>query len=138
MITRSSKLAAFAVPVFFLFAASQSTGQEKLGTKQDVEKRLKAVEKSESAKPLDAVVKTLFAAHRFEQVAISPDASKVAWVETLVDKDGTPSGTVIRLKDLKNAASAPRRVSAAASSAPHAEGNVSWSPDSKQIAFLSD
>ncbi len=139
MIIRSRKLVAFTVPLFFLFAASHSHGQDKAGTKQDVEKRLKAVEKPQSAKPLDAVVKTLFAAHRFEQVAISPDASKVAWVETLVDKNGTPTGnTAIHLKDLKNAVATTKRISAAAPGSAHAEGNVAWSPDSKKIAFLSD
>jgi dipeptidyl aminopeptidase/acylaminoacyl peptidase len=113
--------------------------QKETSTKQEVEKRLKAVENPESAKPLDAVVKTLFAAHRFEQVAISPDGTKVTWVETLVDKDGTPTGnTAIRLKDLKNGAAAARRVSAGTTPAAHTEGNVAWSPDSKKIAFLSD
>src|SRR6202790_1562221 len=113
--------------------------QKETSTKQEVEKRLKAAEKPESAKPLDAVVKTLFAAHRFEQVAISPDGTTVTWVETLVDKDGTPTGnTAIRLKGLTNGAAAARRVSAGTTPAAHAEGNVAWSPDSKKIAFLSD
>ena len=113
--------------------------QKETSTKQEVEKRLKAVENPESAKPLDAVVKTLFAAHRFEQVAISPDGSKVTWVETLVDQDGTPTGnTAIRLKGLTNGAAGARRVSAGTATVAHAEGNVAWSPDSKKIAFLSD
>jgi dipeptidyl aminopeptidase/acylaminoacyl peptidase len=138
MITRRRQLIILTISPFFLFAPSRSHGQDKEGTKQDVEKRLKAVEKSEPAKPLDAVVETLFAAHRFEQVAISPDASKVVWVETLADKDGTPTGTAIQMKDLKNPTAAPRRVSAAASPSARAEGNIAWSPDGKKIAFLSD
>ena len=44
------------------------------------------------ATPVDEVVNTLFATRRFEQTAISPDGKKIAWVETLVGKDGAPNG----------------------------------------------
>jgi dipeptidyl aminopeptidase/acylaminoacyl peptidase len=122
------KLIALATPLLLFSGLSNSAAQEKRGTKQDVEKRPSA----------DAVVKTLFAAHRFEQTAISPDGSRVAWVETLVDKDGTSTGnSAIFLKDLQTRA-APRRITAGTAGSSHAEGNVAWSPDSKRIAFLSD
>jgi dipeptidyl aminopeptidase/acylaminoacyl peptidase len=139
MTAHGRKLVAVAIPLVFLFAAARSFGQDQAGSSQDVEKRLKAAEKPESVKPFDGVVKTLFAAHRFEQVVISPDGSKVSWVETLVDKDGTPTGnTAIRLKDLNHTAAPARRISAGGALSAHAEGNVAWSPDSKKIAFLSD
>ena len=80
----------------------------------------------------------LFAAHTFEQTAISPDGKKLAWVETLVGKDGAPDGnTAIYLAD-RDSTVAPKRVTASATPIPRAEGSVAWSPDSKQIAFLSD
>jgi dipeptidyl aminopeptidase/acylaminoacyl peptidase len=90
------------------------------------------------AAPLDEVMNTLFAARRFEQTAISPDGQKVAWVETLVGKDGAPDGnTAIYVAD-REASAAPKRITAAALNLARAEGSLDWSPDSKQIAFLSD
>ena len=104
------------------------------GTKSEVEKRLKAEEKpASSATRLDAVTKSL-TAHRFQQTAISPDGAKVAWVEILTGKDGAPSGnTSIYLKNLKTDAPA-QRITAGVAGAPHAEGNVAWSGDSRQLA----
>src|SRR6202162_6675607 len=67
----------------------------KPGTKQAVEARLKAVEHAKPTDvtgPIHEVEKTLFATRRFEQAAISPDGKRVAWVETLIGKDGAPSG----------------------------------------------
>src|SRR5256886_12250164 len=89
--------------------------------------------------PLDDVLKTLFAAHTFEQVALSPDGNSIAWVEAVHTKTGTvPAGaTVIYLKNLKSNAP-PKRISAGVADALHAEGGVAWSPDSQRLAFLSD
>src|SRR5437660_5260030 len=52
----------------------------------------KASAKRQVASPLDEAVHALFAVHRFEQTAISPDGKNVAWVETLIGKDGAPDG----------------------------------------------
>jgi dipeptidyl aminopeptidase/acylaminoacyl peptidase len=94
--------------------------------------------KPKASTPLDTVVAALFAAHTFEQTTISPDGKKLAWVETLTGKDNAPDGnTAIYLAD-RDSAAAPKRITAAAVPAPRAEGSVAWSPDSKQIAFLSD
>jgi dipeptidyl aminopeptidase/acylaminoacyl peptidase len=107
------------------------------GTKKDVEKRLKAEERPQPAAPLDSVVKTL-AAHEFQQTAISPDGSKVAWVEILTGKDGARTGnTSIYVKNLKTNGP-PVRITAGSAGSLHAEGNVAWSPNSRQLAFLSD
>src|ERR1700737_4995674 len=120
-----------------LLASSQSFAQEKTGTKQDVEKRLKAAQKPQAATPLENVVKTLFAAHTFQQAALSPDGNSVAWVEDIHSKNGVVSGsTVIYVKSLK--AAPPRRISAGIADSLHAEGSVAWSPDSQKVAFLSD
>ena len=74
---------------------AKPTARAKPGTKQAVEARLKAVERAkpaDAAGPIHEVEKTLFATRRFEQAAISPDGKRVAWVETLIGKDGAPSG----------------------------------------------
>src|SRR5882724_2229571 len=90
------------------------------------------------ATPVDEVVNTLFATRRFEQTAISPDGKKIAWVETLVGKDGAPDGnTAIYITD-RDTSAAPKRITAAALNLARAEGSLDWSPDSKQLAFLSD
>jgi dipeptidyl aminopeptidase/acylaminoacyl peptidase len=121
------------------FSVAAQNPQQTTGTKADVEKRLKAEEKPASAAPeIDAVVKTLRAAHRFAETEISPDGTHIAWVETLTGKDGSPNGnTSIYVKNLK-ANSAPVRITAGLAGTFHAEGNIAWSNDSKQFAFLSD
>src|SRR5258708_20166883 len=39
----------------------------------------------------DPLIDSLFAVREFSQTAISPDGKKVAWVEALKAKDGSPS-----------------------------------------------
>jgi WD40-like Beta Propeller Repeat len=116
----------------------ESRQRETTGTKKDVEKRLKAEEKPSTATPLDGIMKTLNAARHFRQTAMSPDGTKVAWVEILTGKDGAPTGnTAIYVKNLKTNGP-PSHITAGVAGSVHAEGNVAWSPDSRQIAFLSD
>ena len=75
---------------------------------------------------MDDVIHALFSATTFDQTAISPDGKNVAWVET------TKSGSAVYVSDLTGAK--PRRITAGGPS----EDGIAWSPDSKQIAFLSD
>src|SRR6202030_1300916 len=121
--------------------AEQDKSRVKPGTKQAVEARLKAVEHAKpagSAEPIHEVEKTLFATRRFEQAVISPDGKRVACVETLIGKDGAPSGnTAIYISGI-GAKMAPKRLRAGVGAGDHEEGNVAWSPDSKRVAFLSD
>lgn len=138
MILDRRNVVALVIPFCLFWGSRDSFGQEKTWTKQDVEQRLKATEKPKAATPLDEVVKTLFVAHTFDQVAISPDGNSVAWVETVHTKNGVlPGSTVIYVKNLKDP-SRPRRISAGVADSLHAEGSVAWSPDGQKIAFLSD
>ena len=124
---------------------------QEVGSKGAVEARLKAAEKPKVNAPIDEVMKTLFAARRFKQVAISPDGKKIAWVETSQGKDGATSGnTAIYVADRE--AKIPRRISGLALAmrgvagkgsensgvGDRAESAVAWSPDSQRVAFLSD
>jgi dipeptidyl aminopeptidase/acylaminoacyl peptidase len=76
----------------------------------------------------------------FEQVALSPDGKKVAWVETQIDKQGAETGKHdIYVAEYEKGV-APRRISAGAGAteAHFDEHDLAWSPDSQQLAFLSD
>ncbi|MGC2697007.1 MAG: S9 family peptidase [Candidatus Angelobacter sp.] len=97
-----------------------------LGVAQSSAPRATATSSSPKAASMDEVVHALFSATTFEQAAISPDGKQVAWVES------TKGGSAIYLSDLSGAK--PRRITAGGSS----ENGISWSPDSRQIAFLSD
>ena len=69
------------------------------------------------------------------QAVISPDGSHVAWVEPTTTGGG---GSAIYVQDLKSSSLQPQRISAAGEGAAAHEGDACWSPDSKQLAFLSD
>ena len=122
-------------------AEAKQAARAKPGTKQAVEARLKAVEHAKPAdgtEPIHEVEKTLFATRRLEQAAISPDGKRVAWVETLIGKNGAPSGNAAIYVFQLESKAPPKRLKAGASPGDHEEGNVAWSPDSKRVAFLSD
>jgi acylaminoacyl-peptidase len=85
-----------------------------------------AAPRAHTAKPADDVVRTLFAATTFDQVAISPDGKQVAWVEI------AKGGSAVYAAEIS--AAKPRRITAGGST----ESAVAWAPDSRQIAFLSD
>ncbi len=77
--------------------------------------------------PVDPALAEIAATHRFLQAAISPDGAHVAYVEVLA----APGQTAIYI--------APRtRVTAGDGKSGSDEEAIAWSPDSKQLAFLSD
>ncbi|MGH9703019.1 MAG: S9 family peptidase, partial [Candidatus Acidiferrales bacterium] len=124
-------LVSLAAPVPSLAAASEES-------KPGANSAQKAASRTQKLSPFAEVIHTLFAAHQFEQSEISPDGTKVSWVETLVGKDGAPSGnTAIYVQELRSAA-APRRITAGDGVTAWAEGNIAWSRDSKSLAILSD
>src|SRR5262249_19563755 len=86
---------------------------------------------------MDDVIRTLFAGREFDQTAISPDGRQVAWVEKLVDKSGVPNGnSAIYVSAVDGGV--PHRITPGNAGVFYAETSVSWSPDSKRLAFLSD
>jgi dipeptidyl aminopeptidase/acylaminoacyl peptidase len=120
--------------------AKQTPGHAKPGSKQAVEARLKAAEKPKPASPIHDVEKTLFATRQFKEAAISPAGKHVAWVETLIGKDGAASGNSAIYVSGIDTKAAPKRLTAVAGASvgDHEEGNVAWSPDGNRMAFLSD
>jgi dipeptidyl aminopeptidase/acylaminoacyl peptidase len=135
---RISKWIVAAIFIVSICSSGRLFAQEQRTTKPQVKTRSKEAAKPNPGSPLDTVLDALYAAHTFEQAAISPDGKKIAWVETLVGKDGSPDGnTAIYVAD-RDSSAAPKRVAAAAQNVARAEGSLDWSPDSQQIAFLSD
>ncbi|MGZ8829057.1 MAG: S9 family peptidase [Thermoanaerobaculia bacterium] len=83
---------------------------------------------------IDQTIATLLRVQTFEQAAISPDGSRVAYVKTVRAANGQKTGeTGIYI-------SPGSRVTASTKKAaePAEEAHIAWSPDSRQIAFVSD
>src|SRR2546423_1557775 len=83
-----------------------------------------------SAAPVDAAVDSaldrLYATRHVRQVAISPDAKQVAWVEPVQGR--ALGATAIMVAPLPASAGAPRRVTAGDGRS-YAESEIAWSPD---------
>src|ERR1043165_5827573 len=87
---------------------------------------------------VEQAIDTLIATRTFREVAVSPDGSKVAWVVALLGADKAPTGKyAVYVADLKSPNAEPRRLSAGPGG-DYAEHDLSSSPDSARLAFLSD
>ncbi|MBI4501554.1 MAG: S9 family peptidase [Gemmatimonadetes bacterium] len=92
-----------------------------------------------SRSSIDREIDELAATRRFQQVALTPDGGRIAWVQALPETPTAPSlGTSIYLADLRRPKVAPRRVTALATAAARTEHDIDWSPDNSRLAFLSD
>ena len=89
---------------------------------------------------VDAFANALFSTRTFSQVALAPDGSLIAWVESLHDSAGAagqPTGkTAIYVADPR-APQGRRRIMAKAGIDAD-EGQLAWAPDSHRLVFLSD
>jgi dipeptidyl aminopeptidase/acylaminoacyl peptidase len=93
---------------------------------------------AKTSQPAEEPLGALFQAQEYDQVAISPDGTRVAWSEPQKDTDGAKTGkSAIYVVEVEKAAK-PQRVTAGAGGAFFDEHAVAWSPDSKHLAFLSD
>ena len=90
------------------------------------------------AQPSDPRIATILgelaSVHPFDQVAISPDGKRAAWIEELIENRMDTGNSAIYVLGL-GSKNAPVRF---ASPKPASERAVAWSPDSNTIAFLSD
>src|SRR6201999_1996067 len=68
-------------------------------------------------------------------VVLSPDGLRAAWVEQVATPDGpSPEEGLIQVHD----SSGTHRVTASKDGKAHDEGELAFSPDSQQLAFISD
>jgi dipeptidyl aminopeptidase/acylaminoacyl peptidase len=108
-------------------------GMARQSTKDDA-----AMPKARTPRAADDVLRSLFFVQQFEEVRLSPDGKKVAWVETQIDKEGAETGKRdIYIAGFEKGAK-PLRISAGAGGVQLDEHGLAWSPDSRQLAFLSD
>ena len=84
---------------------------------------------------IDALLRQLEQVHDFSSVSVSPDGKWVTWTQAV---PGSSSDTEIYILDRSNPSAKPQRLSAGNGSQSFEENNVSWSPDSSEIAFLSN
>ena len=112
MVTRMARIVVPVVAALFMLLCDSAGAQESL---------------------LDAMLDSLAGAHGIRQVAISPDGQRVAWVEA---NGASPHG--IFVCSLASPASTRRRITAGSGDDASEEHEIAWSPDSRQLAFLSN
>jgi len=78
---------------------------------------------------IGAILNDLSSTHSFQEVAISPNGKRIAWVEELIENGKDTGSAAIFSKEIGSAAAAAR-----ISMGRH----IAWSPDSARIAFFSD
>jgi dipeptidyl aminopeptidase/acylaminoacyl peptidase len=90
------------------------------------------------SKAAEDPLRPLFFVQTYAQTAISPDGKKVAWVETQIDKNGAKTGKQDIYAAEYEKSQKPLRITAGAGGAHFDEKDPAWSPDSQELAFLSD
>jgi dipeptidyl aminopeptidase/acylaminoacyl peptidase len=86
---------------------------------------------------LDVVIDSLYGMCQYQEVAISPDGLRVAWVETRHKALGLQSpASAIFVASLASPAVSPLRITPRTSGGAYLD--IAWSPDSSRLAFLSN
>ncbi len=89
------------------------------------------------AQTVPQLLATVSGTTQFAQTAVSPDGHYVAWTVNLRNKDNTATrSSEIFLLDLVKPGAAAQKFSPY--DPPHQMKSLAWSPDSRQLAFLSD
>jgi len=92
---------------------------------------------SASAQTVPQLLSTVSGTTQYREAAVSPDGRYAAWTVTLRNKDNTQSrNSEIYIEDISKTDAAAQKLTAWKTA--HAEHSLAWSPDSRQIAFLSD
>src|SRR6185369_637482 len=86
--------------------------------------------------PLESVLDALEQVRSFRSVDISPDGTRVAWVQRIRSREGAEVLSTIDVAQI--ASPATLRITAATDARAHREHSAVWSPDGKRLAFLSD
>ena len=112
MLTRRARTIALILPILLTIFLANAAGQDS---------------------SLDTMLDSLSGAHGIRQVAISPDGQRVAWVQ---GSGPYPHG--IFVCSLASPATTRRRITANTGDDTSEENAIAWSPDSRQLAFLSN
>jgi len=89
-----------------------------------------------SAQTVRDVLQTITGTRQLQDSKVSPDGRWLAWTVSLLNPDKTASrNSEIWLLDLSRPGAAAKKLQ---ETKPHAEHSIAFSPDSKEIAFLSD
>ena len=84
---------------------------------------------TQPATPVEPALAEIAATRRFQEAVVSPDGARVAYVESVAAAGKSA---------IYVAGAVPVRISAGDGKSASDEHGVAWSPDSRQIAFLSD
>jgi WD40-like Beta Propeller Repeat len=88
---------------------------------------------------IDRVLDALYAVHEFREVSISPDGQRVAWGEVLREANGPASAnSAIYVATLSAPETSPHRITAMSGEGDCEEHDLAWSPDGRNLTFLSD
>ncbi len=101
----------------------------------------RAFGESSGRQSIDAVIAQIAALADYQEVAISPDARRIAWAEGVPETDNAPSRSAVFVAPADGRGQ-PQPVKVTQAGDPRreigTEHDLAWSPDSTSLAFLAD